>query len=67
MSGLQALHQFARAHEQHAVAPVDQGVADAGKQVRLAHAGRAEGEQVMPLAQPCIGFGECEGTILPAN
>lgn len=55
---LQALHQFAGAAEQHLVTPLDEGVADAGHQVRLVGSWRAEGQQVVALRDPAVGFGQ---------
>jgi len=56
---LQALHQFAGAAEQHLVAPLDKSVANASHKVRLASARRTEGQQVVPLRDPAVGFGQC--------
>ena len=37
---------------------VDQGMTDAGDQMRLANARRPEGQQVVTLGKPSIGFGK---------
>ena len=56
--GLQALHQFSGAGEQHVVAVLDQGAAEGGGDVGFARARRTEQQQVGALVQPGIAGGQ---------
>jgi hypothetical protein len=52
------LYQVTRSHEEHLVAVIDEGMADACDEMGLAYRRRPEGEQVMPLCEPAIGIGQ---------
>jgi len=55
---LKALHELAGAHVQHAVAGVDQRVADAASQMALAHPGGAEDQTGGALVDPGVAAGQ---------
>ncbi len=57
--GLQFLHDLAGTGEQHAIASVDQGVADGRPKMSFPATGRAEDQYGGPFVQPRIAASQC--------